>query len=246
LITGAGGALGRAIALRFAAEGGVVVVNDLHREPAEETVELCRAAGGQAVAVDADVSDSAQVKEMFSWLASEVGGLDVLVNNAGIGAGKTRLSYEGVGVANMPDDEWRLMLATHLDGNFFCTREAVPLMAEAGSGSIVCVSSIAAINGFGGVHYAAAKGGILGMVRSLARTLGPAGIRINALCPGVMSVGIIRDAPVERQQQIADATPLGRLGEADELAYAALYLASSESSYTTGQWMSPNGGFVIA
>jgi 3-oxoacyl-[acyl-carrier protein] reductase len=118
-------------------------------------------------------------------------------------------------------------------------------MKRQGRGSIVCMSSIAGLAGIGPLHYSAAKGGILGFVRSLARNIGPAGLRVNAICPGAIDSGMSRLYPPERQKQSIPAIPLRRLGEASDIAFAALYLASDESAYTTGQWLSPNGGLVI-
>ena len=246
VVTGAGSGIGAAIAERFAKEGGVVAVNDYNLADAEETARRCRAAGSESVAVQADVSDSAAVNAMFAEVVDRFGRVDVLVNNAGIAGGGGRVDISGAGIANLGDDEWHRMLAVHLDGNFFCTRAAVPVMANAGRGSIVCISSVAALCGIGAVHYAAAKGGILGMVRALAVDLGPIGIRINAVCPGLIDTQMVRNASAEFVGRMAERMPIGRLGDVAEIASAVLHLASDESSYTTGQWLSPNGGLVIS
>ena len=146
----------------------------------------------------------------------------------------------------MGRQRWRRMLAVHLDGTFYCTRAAVRMMTAQGAGSIVCISSIAGLAGIGPFHYAAAKGGILGLVRSLARDLGPIGIRINAVSPGAIDAGMTRTHKPEVVQAFVPTVPLRRLGHARDIAYAALHLASDESAYTTGQSLSPNGGVVIA
>jgi 3-oxoacyl-[acyl-carrier protein] reductase len=250
IITGAGSGLGRAIAICFAQEGATVVVNDVNGSTANETLELCRSMAHESVARVADVSDSRAVASMVSDVQDRFGAVDVLVNNAGIGSDYSvndrTDGLSGQGIEGISDEAWRRMLAVHLDGTFFCTRAAVPVMKRAGGGSIVCLSSIAGLAGIGSPHYAAAKGGILGLVRSLARDVGPSGIRINALCPGVIDAGITLQSPRASVLSVAPQVPLRRLGEAEDIALAALYLASDESSYTTGQWLSPNGGLVIS
>jgi 3-oxoacyl-[acyl-carrier protein] reductase len=148
-------------------------------------------------------------------------------------------------ILDIADDTWHRMLRVHLDGTFFCTRAAVRLMAGAGGGSIVCISSIAGLAGIGPLHYSTAKGGILGFVRSLARQVGPMGIRINAICPGAIDAGMTKLHDRAEVDAYLPSVPLGRLGTAEEIGRAALYLASDDSSYTTGQWLSPNGGSVI-
>jgi 3-oxoacyl-[acyl-carrier protein] reductase len=144
----------------------------------------------------------------------------------------------------MTDASWHRMLGVHLDGTFFCIRAARRVMTA--GASIVCISSIAGLAGVGPFHYAAAKGGILGLVRSLARDLGPEGIRINAVCPGAIDAGMTHENDPAVVAAYIPTVPLRRLGLAVEIANAALYLACDESGYTTGQWLSPNGGTVIA
>jgi 3-oxoacyl-[acyl-carrier protein] reductase len=253
VVTGAGSGLGRAIAIRCADEGASVVVNDIDSRHAEETAALCREHGPELavhLAHVADVSDSRAVDEMIAAVQVRFGRIDVLVTNAGIGSDysdRTRTDgIAGQSLGGITDESWRRMLAVHLDGTFFCTRAVVPLMTEANGGSIVCIGSIAGLAGIGSPHYAAAKGGILGLVRSLARDLGPAGIRINAVCPGIIDAGITTRSPRDAVLAVTPSIPLRRLGEAEEIAAAVVYLASDESSYTTGQWLSPNGGLVIS
>jgi NAD(P)-dependent dehydrogenase (short-subunit alcohol dehydrogenase family) len=250
LITGGGGGLGRATALVLAGEGAAVIVNDVNRDAAEATAAAC---GASSAALVADVSDSAAVKAMFDEITSRWGRLDVLVNNAGISsladgpeATATTDAPPVPEILALRDEAWHRMLRVHLDGTFFCTRGAVRLMAARGKGSIICISSIAGLAGIGPLHYSTAKGGILGFVRSLARQLGPLGIRINAVCPGAIDAGMTKLHDREEVEAYLPLIPLGRLGEADEIGRAVLYLASDDSSYTTGQWLSPNGGAVIA
>jgi NAD(P)-dependent dehydrogenase (short-subunit alcohol dehydrogenase family) len=252
LVTGAGGGLGSAIAEMFAKEGAIVGVNDVDVDAAEAVADACRRHSPESRAVVFDVSSVTAVSEAFAELESDWGVIDVLVNNAGVSAttdpsASPDMVFEPMKrpITDISDQDWDRMIGVHLSGTFYCTRAAVAMMTPRHSGSIICISSIAALVGFGPLHYSAAKGGILGLVRSMARSLGPAGIRINAICPGSIDAGMATKYPPERRYRTVDSVPLGRLGTADEIAYAALYLASDESSYTTGQWMSPNGGLVI-
>jgi 3-oxoacyl-[acyl-carrier protein] reductase len=267
LVTGGGSGLGRAISLLFAEEGAHVVVNELRLEAAEQTVASMKGpAGGRAI--QADVSDSAQVKAMFATIERELGTLDILVNNAGIafGPGDDRADVNRKSEAivmellsgrggethldvtqNLSDESWRRMLAVHLDGTFFCTREALRLMSQKNRGAIVNLSSVAALMGLEVVpHYSAAKGAILAFTRAVARDVASRGIRVNAICPGYIDTPMTeRMSPLIRAAVIA-RTPLRRTGEPHEVAATALFLASDDSSFFTGQWLSPNGGLFIA
>jgi 3-oxoacyl-[acyl-carrier protein] reductase len=261
LVTGGGGGLGQGIAGVFAAEGATVVVNDIRADEAEAVARSCRTVSPASAALVADVADSGSVAGMFGEIGQRWGRLDVLVNNAGVSAlegfpsaGPAGAAGSGTGlpagpnppsILDISDDTWHRMLRIHLDGTFFCTRAAVALMAGGTGGSIVCISSIAGLAGVGPLHYSTAKGGILGFVRSLARQLGPAGIRINAICPGAIDAGMTKLHDRAEVEAYLPQVPLGRLGTAEEIGRAALYLASDDSSYTTGQWLSPNGGSVI-
>jgi 3-oxoacyl-[acyl-carrier protein] reductase len=266
LVTGGGSGLGRAISLRFAEEGAHVIVNEVRLETAEQTVASMKGpAGGRAI--QADVSDSAQVKSMFATVEREVGGLDILVNNAGIafGPGDDRaevnrksealvmelLSGQGSRThldvtQNLSDESWRRMLAVHVDGTFYCTREALKLMSQKNRGAIVNLSSVAALTGLEVVpHYSAAKGAILAFTRAVARDVASRGIRVNAICPGYIDTPMTeRMSPLIRAAVLA-RTPLHRVGESHEVAATALFLASDDSSFFTGQWLSPNGGLFI-
>jgi len=266
LVTGGGSGLGRAISLLFAEEGAHVVVNELRLETAEQTVASMKGpAGGRAI--QADVADSAQVKAMFATIERELGTLDILVNNAGIafGPGDDRAEVNRKSEAlimellsgqggqthldvtqNLSDESWRRMLAVHLDGTFYCTREALRLMSRKNRGAIVNLSSVAALTGLEVVpHYSAAKGAILAFTRAVARDVASRGIRVNAICPGYIDTPMTeRMSPLIRTAVIA-RTPLRRTGEPHEVAATALFLASDDSSFFTGQWLSPNGGLFI-
>jgi 3-oxoacyl-[acyl-carrier protein] reductase len=264
LITGAGSGIGRAIAQLFAEEGARIVANDLSAIAAKETVESL---GSAARAIQADVADSGQVKAMFAEVERDIGTLDVLVNNAGIAAtsaaDRERLrersdarimemvSGEGVKThwdltQEMTDDAWLRMIGVHLNGTFFCTREALRLMSRRNQGVIVNMSSVAGLMGIESVpHYSAAKAGILGFTRAVAREVGSRNIRVNAICPGFIDTPMTQAMSPLMRKAITAHTPLGRWAEPEEVAKTALFLASDESSFFTGQWLSPNGGLFI-
>ena len=269
LVTGGGSGIGRAIALRFAEEGAHVIVNDVKLPKAQETVDAI-AAGSEAQrgrALEADVADSSQVRRMFAEIDRDFGALDILVNNAGIAetgpgdrerlkaTGEARLGELMSGgpvtthwdvTQEMSDDAWHRMIGVHLNGTFFCTREALRLMARRNRGAIINMSSVAALMGLDATpHYSAAKGGILAFTRALAREVASRGIRVNAICPGYIDTPMTAPISPLMQRVILSRTPMGRMGEPREIAATALFLASDEGSYFTGQWLSPNGGLFI-
>ena len=253
MVTGGGGGLGNATSVRFAEEGATVVVSDVDMDAAERVSEACRASTSTSIAVACDVSDSASVATLFDDVRDRLGRVDVLATIAGISlmsqidaakAGTSKGAAVGIPVTDLTDAQWREMLGVHLDGTFFCIRSAVPMMPR--GSAIVCMASIASVAGIGPFHSAAAKGGVQGLVRALARDLGPAGIRINAVGPGSIHAGMTLRHDTSRFGDLSGVVPLGRMGEAVDIANAFLHLACDESAYTTGQWLSPNGGMVIA
>jgi 3-oxoacyl-[acyl-carrier protein] reductase len=245
-VTGGGSGLGRAIAQAFAREGARVAVNDLVGSAAKETVAAL--AGDGHLALAGDVTDSARVAEMFAEVERAHGRLDVLVNNAGVdhvpGDGLEDMARSQI--LHMGDEGWTRMLAIHLNGAFFCAREAVRRMLPANSGSIINMSSIAGLGGLGTLHYSTAKAGLLGFTRSLARQVGRQGIRVNAICPGAIDTPMSRRIPEPMMKGLLMLTPLGRVGQPEEIAALALYLASDDGAFVTGQAISPNGGVHIA
>ncbi len=267
LITGAGSGIGRAIATLFAQEGARVIANDLKDTAARETVEALGAAGSGARAIRADVADSAQVKAMFAEVEREFGSLDVLVNNAGIAGtsaadrdklrerADTRIMelMSGQGIRThldvtqeMTDEAWHRMIAVHLNGTFFCTREALKLMSRRDQGAIINMSSVAAWGIEAVPHYSAAKAGILGFTRAVAREVASRKIRVNAICPGYIDTPMTQPMSDLMRKATIARTPLARYAEPREVAQTALFLASDDSSFFTGQWLSPNGGLLIA
>jgi len=238
LVTGAGSGIGRAVAWRLARAGAAVAVLDLDRDGAAATAAAILGGGGRATAVTADVADAAAVAAAVAAARAVLGPLAVLVNVAGIG--------EFALLGDLSDARWRRMLGVHLDGTFHCTRAAVPDMTAAGWGRVVNVSSVAGLSGGGPglAHYAAAKGGIIAFSKALAHELGPAGITVNAIAPGLIDTPMARDAMVSDtlRRQAIEGAPVRRIGVPDDIAAAVAYLASPEASFVTGQVLSPNGG----
>jgi 3-oxoacyl-[acyl-carrier protein] reductase len=267
LVTGGGSGIGRAIALRFAEEGARVVVNDVRIEAARETVEAMGSRRSAGRAIQADVSDSGQVRAMFAEIEGDAGSLDVLVNNAGIAEGapgerekiaekaeaRMQEMIGGQGVLThwditlaMTDESWHRMIGVHLNGTFFCTREALRLMIRGNGGAIINMSSVAGLMGLDSVpHYSAAKAGILGFTRAVAREVASRRIRVNAICPGYIDTPMTAPMSPLAHKLVVGRTPLGRMADPREVASTALFLASDESSFFTGQWLSPNGGLFI-
>lgn len=262
MVTGAGSGLGREIALTFAREGARIAVNDLRREAAEAVVDEIRAAGGDAIALVADVSDSIEVRAIFEQLVERFQHLDILVNNAGIvlvsPAVRERMERYGQAIltgtaseplaatSSMGDSQWRRTISVHLDGTFYCTREALQLMEPRRRGRIINMASVAGLTGLAGSpEYSAAKAGIIGLTKAVAREVISSGIHVNAIAPGFIDTPLLDVLPPTARQLTILQTPIGRLGTPAEIAAAALYLASDEASFFVGQVLSPNGGFVL-
>src|SRR5262249_42125925 len=266
LITGAGSGLGREIALTFARAGAKIAVNDIRREPAERVVreiETAHADAMPAIPLIADVSDSIEVRSIFEQLVERWGTIDILVNNAGIvsmneevktnfaqivaetqSAGRSTRTLGAT--RSMTDSQWRRTLSIHLDGTFYCTREALRIMEPKGAGKIINMASIAGTMGLAGVpDYSAAKAGIIGFTKAVAREVIARGIYVNAIAPGYIDTPLLDFLDAPMKQQILFQTPIGRLGTPAEIAALAFYLASDESSYTVGQVIWPNGGAVM-
>jgi 3-oxoacyl-[acyl-carrier protein] reductase len=263
VVTGAGSGMGRETSLLFSEEGARVVALDIRADAAEKTVSDM----GRGIAVACDVSDRQQVDAAFAEVDAAFGRVDVLANIAGINPAPndaTDVLYEGLlarieqtrageaptaytdQLIHMPDEGWHRMIDVHLNGTFYCTRAALRIMSRTGTaGSIVNTASIAALAGISQSHYCAAKGGILAFSRGLAREVAPRNIRVNVVCPGIIDTPMNAGIPPAVLAGVSAAIPLGRQGHPREVAAAFLYLASDDSSYLTGQWISPNGGIVI-
>ena len=261
VVTGGGAGIGAATCERLAAEGANVAALDLSLPAAQQTIDGI----GGGLAVEVDVSDSAGVDTAMGRVEAELGGLDVLVNNAGAlslehvrrvtplldrqreeaAAGRVETPLDAL--VRLSDDEWRLLMSVHLDGTFYCTRAAVRSMAPRGSGVIINMASICGIEGCTGhPHYSAAKAGILGFTRAAAKELIVQGIRVNAIAPGFIDTTRLKGELDAGRRANAERTPAGRLGTPEEVAATVAFLASDEAAYYVGATLSPNGGLVTA
>lgn len=239
LITGASRGIGAQCALAFAKAGCDVALNYCRsEEKALALIKEIQALGVRACAVQADVADSTQVKQMFDTVRAELGAIDVLVNNAGI-------AHVGL-LTDMTDDEWRRLIDTDLSGTFYCCREALPDMIRAHSGVIVNIASMwGEVGASCEAAYSAAKAGVIGLTKALAKEVGPSGVRVNAVSPGVVMTDMMAGFSDEDVAALKNETPLMQLGTPEDIADAVLFLASEKARFITGQVLSVNGGLVI-
>ncbi|MGD9645034.1 MAG: SDR family NAD(P)-dependent oxidoreductase [Pirellulales bacterium] len=237
VVTGAGSGIGRAIALRFAAEGARVVVAELNADTGEQTAAELRAAGHDPLVVATDVTDPAAVARLFAAIDERGWPVDVLVNNAGTAESGL------MATADVPDDRWHAQLRVHLDGTFFCIREALRRMVPRERGAIINLGSVAGLGGLpGAIAYTAAKGGVIALTKGLSQEVAPLGIRVNCIAPGWINTPMLDHLPEKWRPGMLKHTPLGRLGEPEDIAGVALFLASDDSAFVVGQIISPNGG----
>lgn len=236
LVTGGGGGLGSAVVAALAAQGAAVVVTDLD-EAAAEAVAKDTTGPGRTVRSDRlDVTDESDVDRVFTDVEDALGPVSVLVAMAGIG--------QVVRFEELTYEYWRRMVSVHLDGTFLCSRRALGPMLERRKGRIIATSSIVATTGVAyEVHYAAAKAGIEGMVKALAREVAARGVTVNAIAPGYFDTQLNDLAPPEIMETIVTNIPLGRFGRPAEIGALAAYLASDEAAYLTGEVISPHGCF---
>jgi NAD(P)-dependent dehydrogenase (short-subunit alcohol dehydrogenase family) len=240
IITGAASArgIGRATARIFAGQGGTVVILDLKEADAKAAA---RDIGERHRGFACDVTDKAACLKAVAQVTAEFGRVDVLINNAGIS--------QPLKIMDIEPNNYDAVLDVNLRGTLYMSQAAIPHMRQAKQGSIVCISSVSAQRGggiFGGPHYSAAKGGVLGLAKAMARELGPDTIRVNSVTPGLIQTDITGGKLTpELKEEIAKGIPLGRLGVADDVANACLFLASDLSSYITGAVIDVNGGMLI-
>jgi NAD(P)-dependent dehydrogenase (short-subunit alcohol dehydrogenase family) len=242
LVTGAASGIGRASARLFAEAGAQVVVADIDRPGADETAALITAAGGEALAVAVDVADGVSVKAMVDATIERFGRLDIAHNNAGImGA--------GADIIDMDDAVWQRGIDVMLTGVFLCMKHEIPHMIEQGGGAVVNTSSGAGLIGFPGqANYVAAKHGVIGLTRSAALEYIGRGVRVNAICPGTARSRMVDewiDGSAEAEAEVAALHPIGRIAEPEEIARAALWLASDAASFVVGTALPVDGGYTV-
>lgn len=237
IVTGAGSGIGRGIALLFAKEGARVVVTDISAETGEETVKLIKAEGGEALFVQADVSKATDVEEMVKSTVSSFGKPDILCNNAGIMAVEPRF------LSDLSEEAWERTININLKSVFLCCKYTLPEMMNADRGSIINISSIAAVKRSPNYAYAASKGGIVAFTQSLALQYGEYNIRANVVCPGSITTPAREKARRERPVAVDLATRiLKKEGTPEDIGHIAVYLASEESTYVTGSVFVIDGG----
>jgi 3-oxoacyl-[acyl-carrier protein] reductase len=239
VVTGSSRGIGAAIAKTLAAQGARVVVN--HRkspEGAEEVVTAIKADGGNAIIIQANVSESGEAQRLIKETIDTYGQIDILVNNAGT----TRDTL----IMMMKDEDWDLVLQTNLFSTYYCSKAAVRPMMKKRSGRIINITSVVGLAGQAGqTNYAASKAGIIGFTKALAKEVGSRNITVNAIAPGFIPTALTDVLPEEMIKSVLANTPLGRLGTVEEVAYAALFLASDEAAFITGQVLTVDGGLVM-
>lgn len=239
LVTGGSRGIGRAICLRLAALGATVGINYVSRaSTAEAVLAEIHAAGGKGFICGFDISDSAAVQQAFKTITAEHGLFNILVNNAGI-------TRDGL-MARMKEEDWDAVLQTNLKGAFLCTKEVMRGMMKQRWGRIINITSVTGCAGNAGqVNYAAAKAGMVGMTKSMAKELAPRNITVNCVAPGYIVTDMTADLPEEIKESILAAIPLARLGQPEDVAAAVAFLAAEESAYMTGQTLHVNGGMYL-
>ncbi len=241
IVTGSGRGIGEGIVLRFAEEGAKIIVNDVNEADAKGVVEKIRAKGGQAVAVLGSVSEREVVQKMVDTAVADFGTLDIIVNNAGI----TR----DVMLHKMTDDQWKAVIDVNLTGVYYGIQCAGRFMREKKYGKIINISSTSALGNAGQLNYSASKAGVIGMTKTAAKELGPKNVNVNAIAPGMIWTDMMKGMPADVLQQmdmmLPFIVPLNRKGSPQDIANLALFLASDESSFITGQIIFCDGGMKM-
>lgn len=239
IITGAGSGIGKAIALEMAKNGAVIIATGHHIKPCQETVKEIEKTGGKAAAMKCDVTKEKEVREVFRKTARKFKKIDILVNNAGVLVMKP--------LTETSEEEWQKVMNVNLKGIFLCARAAAKHMSKKKSGVILSIASIAGQVGFPNLSaYCASKGGIVNATREFALELAPYGIRVNAIAPAVIRTDMTKDMLSDKKQKKAlkSTTPLGRIGEVEEVARPAVFLCSDDASYITGHTLNIDGGWL--
>lgn len=239
VITGAGKGIGRAVALRLANDGyKIAVCYNSSRLAAEKTAADIISAGGTARAYELDITDSRNVNSVIAEIEKDLGEIAVLVNNAGIA--------EQSLFTDITDEMWQKMLDTNLSGAFYCARAVLPFMIHRKRGKIINIASIwGETGGSCEVHYSAAKAGLIGMTKALAKEVGPSGITVNCVSPGVILTDMTSHFDEDTMNELKDETPLGKIGTPEDVAGAVAFLASADADFITGQNIAVNGGMNI-
>jgi len=238
LITGAAQGIGLATALKFAQEGAIVIVCDVHQGAIDETVQQCQALGAQAVGYVMDVTQREQVDSVVAQVKAQFGRIDVLVNNAGI--------TQDARLVKMTLEQFDRVIDVNLRGVFHCTQAVADIMIAQGQGVILNASSVVGIYGnFGQTNYAATKFGIIGFTKTWSRELGPKGVRVNAVAPGFIATPILASMPDNVLKEMEHRVPLKRLGQPEEIANVYAFLASDEASYVNGSVIEVSGGMTV-
>jgi NAD(P)-dependent dehydrogenase (short-subunit alcohol dehydrogenase family) len=241
IVTGAGRGIGEGIALRFAEEGAKLIVNDVSEADASRTVEAIKSKGGQAVAVIGSVASRQVAQKMVDTAVKEFGTVDILVNNAGI--------VRDAMLHKMTDEQWDQVIEVNLKGVFLCTQCAAKVMREKGYGKIINVSSSSWRGNPGQINYSATKAGVIGMTKTAAKELALKAINVNVIAPAMVLTDMIKSMPPEKVDQmeklLAFIVPLNRWGAPRDIANLALFLASDESSFITGQLIHCDGGMIM-
>jgi len=238
LVTGSGRGIGKAIALKLAENGATVVINDIGPS-AQAVAEEIQAMGKKSLAVAADVSSAEDVAQMAEKAVATFGSIDILVNNAGINRDQLLI--------RMSDEDWEKVLAVNLKSVFLCTRAVMKQMLKQRRGRIISIASIVGLVGNPGqANYAAAKAGIVGFTKSIAREVASRGITVNAIAPGFIDTEMTQKLSPDQRQELMARIPLGRLGSPEDVASAVSFLASEEAGYITGQVLTVDGGMTMA
>lgn len=239
LVTGSSRGIGRAIALELAKKGfSIVVNNDENPQEGVEVVNEINKIGQHAIYIQADVSDPDQVEAMIKKIVNKFARIDILINNAGIVMDKK--------LENMTIDQWNRVISVNLTGTFNCTKSVIKCMKEQGGGKIINISSVVGkIGNFGQANYAASKGGAIAFTKTVAKEYAKYGVLVNAIAPGFIKTDIVEGIPLKVMQKILETIPLGRLGQAEEVAKLVCFLASDDANYITGQVININGGMYM-